>query len=81
MDLAGYIALKKEFPNKLFIYISHADGKEPDGKLAKQIRYDSNVKIYVDGYIASCNSRYGGGEPYTIWEEGAARVWGVNNTI
>ncbi len=79
LDLQGYVELKQLFPKKLFIYISHADGKEPDGKLAKRIRYDSNVKIFVDGFMASCNSRYGGGKPMVVWQEGAARFWGVSN--
>lgn len=79
ITLAQYIEVKSKFPNKLFIFISHADGKEPDGKVARRIRYDSNVKIYVSGYKAYCNSRYGGGIPYVIWAEGAAQCWGVSN--
>lgn len=70
-----YIALKEEFPNKLFIFISHAEGKEPQGSVAKFVRYDSDVKIRVEGYKAFPVSRYGGGEPYTIWAEGAADYW------
>lgn len=70
-----YIELKEEFPNVLFIYISHADGQEPLGSLASFIRYDADVKIRVEGYKAFPVSRYGGGEPYVIWPEEAAKYW------
>jgi hypothetical protein len=73
---AEYIALKEEFPNKLFIFISHADGKNPKGSIAEFVRYDADVKIRIEGYRAFPVSRYGGGEPYTIWHEGAAKYWG-----
>lgn len=82
MSYAEYIEIKRKFPKKLFIFISHADGKEPDGKVAKRVRYDSNVKIHIAGYRALCNSRFLIGrpsEPYTIWAEGAAETWGVDN--
>lgn len=71
-----YIKLCDRFRHKLFILISHADGKEPAGRVAKSIRFDSNIKIRVEGYKAFPVSRYGGGEPYTIWHDGADEYWG-----
>ena len=71
----GYKQLKEEFPKKLFIFISHAEGKHPEGRTAKFIRYDADVKIRVEGYKAMVVSRFGGGEPFTIWDEGAAEYW------
>lgn len=68
-----YKRLKEAFPNKLFIWISHADGSNPEGRVAKKIRFDSNVKIRVQAYRADIVSRYGGGEPYIIWQEGYER--------
>lgn len=69
-----YKHLKEEFHNKLFIFISHADGKNPEGSLAKFVKYDADVKIRVEGYKAMCLSRLGGDkEPYVIWEQGAAQ--------
>lgn len=65
-----YKQLKERFPRKLFIYISHADGKHPEGRVARKVRFDSNIKIFVQGYRADPVSRYGGGEPYIIWKEG-----------
>lgn len=70
-----YNAFKKEFKKKLFIFISHAEGKNPEGRPAKAVRFDADVKIRVQGYRAFPVSRYGGGEPYTIWHEGARDYW------
>ncbi len=74
LNYRDYKALRDEFRRKLFIFISHADGREPAGRTARSMRYDANVKIYVEGYKAYAVSRYGGGEPYTIWQQGATRV-------
>lgn len=71
-----YIALKEEFTNKLFVFVSHAEGKEPKGTTAQFIRYDADIKIRVEGYRAFPVGRYDGGEPYTIWHEGAFKYWG-----
>lgn len=68
--------LLTEFDDKLFIFISHADGKKPKGAVAEAVHYHSDVKIRVEGYRAFINSRYGGGEPYTIWYEGARQYHG-----
>lgn len=70
MSYEQYKALKERFPKKLFIWISHADGTLPEGRVAKKVRFDSNVKVFVQAYRAEPVSRYGGGKPYVIWEEG-----------
>lgn len=70
LNYAQYRELKEEFSNKLFVFISHADGREPKGNVAKSIRYDANVKCYIEGYAAYPQSRYGGGEKYVIWAYG-----------
>lgn len=72
LTYAQYRQLKDRFRSKLFILISHADGKMPSGRVARSIRFDSDVKVWVEAYKAFAKSRYGGGEPYVIWEEGAA---------
>lgn len=74
-----YIAFKEEFAierKKLIIFLSHADGKHPEGRVAKFVRYDADVKMRVEGHRMFPVSRYGGGEPYTIWEQGANEYWG-----
>lgn len=70
-----YQKLKELFPSKVFIFISHAKGKSPDGKTADKIRYDAGIKVRVEGYVAHVISRYGGNRPYIIWEEGAVRYY------
>ena len=71
-----YKQLKRDFPTKAFIFISHANGKMPDGKVANSIKYDVGIKVNVEGHIAFPRSRYGGNKPYVIWEEGAKKYWG-----
>lgn len=70
-----YKALKERFKKKTFIFISHSKGKLPDGRTADKIRYDAGIKVRVEGYVAFPKSRYGGNEPYIIWEEGAKKYW------
>ncbi|MBS4057788.1 MAG: hypothetical protein KGZ82_10770 [Bacteroidales bacterium] len=70
-----YISLRDTFRRKLFILVSHADGKLPEGRVAKSIRYDAMVKVWVEGYVAYPVSRYGGGQPYVIWEEGSQQFY------
>jgi len=78
INYAQYKKLKEEFPKKLFILISHADGKEPSGRAAKAVRYDADLKIFVQGYKAFPSGRIhgGSGEPFVIWEEKANEYWG-----
>jgi DNA polymerase III delta prime subunit len=74
MNYNDYKKLRYRFKNKLFILISHADGKEPAGRVAKSIRYDAFIKISVYGYVATPVGRYGGGLPYIVWAEGAEKL-------
>lgn len=69
---SDYYSLIEDYPKKLFIFISHAQGAEPKGELADEIRYNSDVKIRVHQFVAAPveNTRYGGNKPYIIWEEG-----------
>mgnify|MGYP000181754532 FL=1 len=52
MSYRDYIALKEAFPGKLFIFISHAQGKNPRGDAAVGLMYDATLKIWVEGGIA-----------------------------
>lgn len=71
-SIEEYKALLEEFPDKLFIFISHAQGLQPKGEVADEIRYNSDVKIRVDKFVASPaeTTRYGGNKPYVVWEAG-----------
>lgn len=72
LDKKKFNKLIKDFPNKLFIFISNADGKIPRGALAKHVKNAAMIKIRVEGYKAFPESRFGGGEPYVIHAEKAA---------
>lgn len=76
---AQYKAFRDEFRNKMIIITSHADGREPSGKVAKSIRFDCDVKVRVEGYRAFITSRYGGGEPYDVWPDGIKNYWNVKS--
>lgn len=62
---------------KGLIFVSHAQGKEPKGALADFIRYDVDLKLRIEGYRMFPSGRLnGGGKPFAIWHEGAAKYWG-----
>ncbi|MCF0190826.1 MAG: AAA family ATPase [Marinilabiliaceae bacterium] len=81
LRLTDVIRLKEDFPNKLFIFISQENGGQPDGIVAKKIRYDCDIKIRVEGYKAFFTTRYEvsekgeGGADYIIWQDGADNYW------
>lgn len=75
INYAEYRLLRDEFREKLFIFISHADGNEPKGNVGKSIKYDAFVKIRIEGYKAFPQSRFGGGKEYVIWQKGAQDYW------
>ena len=62
---------------KQFIYVSHVDGKKPEGNVAKRIWRDANVAWRVEGFKAFPVGRYGGGEPIIVAEELAEEYWGI----
>lgn len=71
MTYTDYKMLRDEFRQKLFVFVSHANGQNPKGAVANSVKYDAFVKIYVEGYRAYPQSRYGGGGDYVIWDKGA----------
>ena len=76
------LKMKQEFPKKLFIFTSQADGKNPKGRSAVSVMYDASLKIWIEGYRAFSKGRYIGdnGGIFTIWDEGANNYWGTTNT-
>lgn len=73
-----YIEFKEKYPNKLLIFISHADGTRPSGRSAKSVLFDASLKIWVEGYRATSQGRFIGpnGGKFTIWKDGEWRFWG-----
>ena len=78
LKVADVMKLKDDFPNKLFIFVSH---EKPDGVVAEKIRYDSEIKMRVEGYKVFVTTRYEvaergeGGADFVIWEQGANEYW------
>ena len=77
MSYRQYIAFKNRHTDKLLIFVSQADGRQPAGRAAKSVMYDAGLKIWVEGYKAVSNGRFIGpvGE-YVIWRERAEEYWG-----
>lgn len=72
-----YMNMKHLFPNKLFIYISHARGKLPKGEIADFIKYDADLKIWVEGFRAFVDGRLNEAEGlfYDIYPERSELHW------
>ena len=72
-----YIDFKEKHPGKLIIFVSHADGTQPDGRAARKVKYDAELKIRVEGFRAHSQGRTIGSRGYyTVWDEGALKYWG-----
>ncbi len=79
MTAEQYDELKRAAGKRVaLIFISHAEGKLPKGALAKEIRYDADIKIYIEGFVAMITSRYGKKGGFVIWQEGAEDYWGAS---
>lgn len=77
MTYREYISFKENHKNKLLIFISHADGRFPNGRAAKSVMYDASLKIYVEGFRAFSKGRFKGPVGhYDIDPVEAARHWG-----
>jgi GTPase SAR1 family protein len=74
-----YLAFKEKHKNKLLIFISHADGKKPEGRPAKKVWYNASLKIWIEGFKAYSHGRYiGPSGEFTIWPEGFEKYYGIN---
>ena len=76
-SFSEYKKLKTAFTYKLFVYVSHVSGRQPEGQVAKRIWRDANVYFRIEGYRAFPVSRYGGGGTIDIWAERAAEYWAL----
>ncbi len=70
INFAKYMNLRQKFPEKLFVFISHAKNDMPKGALADEIMYDADVKVFVKDFVGNIHSRFGGNKPFVIWEQG-----------
>lgn len=79
ISMMEYKQLVDSFPSKLFIFLSHADGANPKGALAKSIYYDANVCIRVSGFVAYVlKSRFGGNGQIVVSETKAREYCAPN---
>ena len=72
-----YKTLTERFPHKLFVWVSHVDGNQPEGRVAKKIWRDADVYIRVEGFRGFPVGRYMGGAPIDVDRELAERYWGM----
>lgn len=77
------INLRKKYRSRIFVYVSHVEGKEVEGRAAYTVKRDSFVRIQVEGFRAIYIGRGRGGQTgyYTIWKEGAEKYWLQNNEV
>lgn len=79
ITFSDYKMMKATFPHKLFVYISHKKGREPDGRTATRIWRDANVVFNIEGFRAFPVGRYGGGESIDVDERLAEEYWGLKD--
>ncbi len=70
-----YIEFTQELSNKTLIFINQQKGKQPKG-LGESVQFDVDAVVSVEKFRAFPVSRFGGGEPIDIWEDGAKEAWG-----
>ena len=82
LSYQAFRGLKERFPRKLFVLVSQVDGKQPDGRGAKKMMYDADLKLWVEGHTVFSKGRFiGRTGTFVIWQEGADRYWrGKENT-
>ena len=77
LTYAQFIKIKEAYRNKLIIFISHASGTNPDGRVAKKVAFDAALKIYVEGKRAFSKGRFiGPVGHFDVWPEEAAAYYG-----
>ncbi len=76
MSYKDYLQFKQALPNKMLVFVSHADGRQPSGRAAKAVKYDAMQKIWVEGHVAFTNGRFiGSTGQAVIWKQGAWNYW------
>ena len=68
--------LKNEFPDKLFIFLSHEDRNEPSPSIARNAIKLAKVIIHIKGLRALVSGRGEVGGEYQIDEQRAKLYWG-----
>lgn len=78
INKAQYYQLKELMLEKRkgIVWILQAKGNKPKGALADDILFDVDIKAKAEGFKLFPDGRLnGGGEPYVVWPEKAAKYW------
>ncbi|WP_295990539.1 AAA family ATPase [uncultured Alistipes sp.] len=74
-----YENLKRLSARKMFIFISRVEGRQPVGRLARQIKFDADLKVWVEGGRVISEGRYiGPVGHFDVLEEKAREYWSSN---
>jgi hypothetical protein len=76
LSFEEYFKFKTKHSDKLLIFTSQCEGKQPLGRTAGRVKFDATLKIWVEGFKAISNGRYNQGGEYVIWPDKAREYWG-----
>lgn len=85
LTLKEYLRLKwlSNELGKTIIYLSHIEGKKPQGTVAQMIKKDAALSWFIEGFTAIPTSRYHSekttGESIIINQDLADKYWGLKN--
>ena len=71
LTVEQYKLLRKTLKRKIIILIAWSQGRSPKTQAAKDIEYMVDVKLFVRNFMIWPKSRFGGNEPFVIWEQRA----------
>lgn len=75
---AEYRDLKRLSASKMLIFVSRVEGCRPMGRLAVDIKFDADLKVWVEGGRAMSEGRYiGRAGYYDVLQQKARQYWGA----
>ena len=77
-NVINYERIRKRLKNKLIIFLSHEKGGIPDTHVGDYIMKLADLKMRVEGFTVTTNSRAGDKmKDFIVWEKGANEYLGV----
>lgn len=74
-----YEKIKRMAAKKMFIFVSRIQGSIPIGRLAVDIKFDADLKVWIEGGRAVSQGRYIGDEGYyDVLPDKAREYYGLN---
>ncbi len=78
MTRKDYNTIKRLSDSKMFIFVSRIEGRLPMGRLARDIKFDADLKVWVEGGRARSEGRYiGSVGTCDIYHDKAREYWGM----